>query len=115
MIKKKNIEDITRFSSDQQMQSIIRLDEIVDKLNAIIKGSNCMMFINLIILSLNVYLVVSNIKNKSNTEDILKEQRLELYKLSESVSSVSDHLLHVSTHVSDIDSILKSQYPLPKE
>lgn len=64
--------------ADRVGQMILRLDEVTDKLKNIINGSRCVLFINIAILSMNVYIIFFMPAKNESELNILKAQHWEL-------------------------------------
>lgn len=108
MSKKQNVDEISRSNFSALKQSIIRLDEMIEKLNKIthsiskiIKGSWITLSINILILSINVYIVFVTPKSRDIEVGILKNQHLQMLHISTKMDSVSNHLRHISESLID--------------
>jgi len=84
-MKKLKPEEIPRNISDRIMQLILRVETLI-------KSSNFVLILNIVILSVNVFILVDNISNRKSTEDILKAQYSELKQHSELLKSISNEI-----------------------
>jgi hypothetical protein len=95
---KKELTEVPRSNFSLLMQIAIRLNEVI-------KGSWVALSINIIILSINVYLVFVVPNQRDRESAILENQHSQMVHISAKMDSVSNHLQCISESLSRLDTM----------
>jgi len=106
-MKKLKPEEMSRNISDRTGQSILRLYEISDKLKKLVIGGTITLFVNLIILSINIYIIFNKHENELSS---IFERQLNLIEQVTTILPIMESnqksiLYNIETYILQTDSL----------